>query len=351
MTSKWFSGRGRGKSSNSSVLENRFGPLKIQRGNKVTHLGVEVVKHDDGSVRLNQNKYAAELLEEHSAPEKGVHTPMTEGGAHGVETGTELDKKGASEYRGKLAKVSWLGNTREDMRYPVSVLSRVQENPTTADAAKLKRVLDYLWTYPTKEHVFRAGGSLEVVAVADAAYGGEKGGKSRTAVVVMLRDTGVLTTESSVQPTVHTSSTAAEMTAQYRAVQIALRVQAMLMELFGKQSLSQICVLQDNAAAMYRVKEGRSLPASSSARSNLDKKHAYLQEQYHVGEMRLAWIPTELMFADALTKPMTRRNHETHFAGISDPGRLDPELTKLMGPAVPRGCVPGSVLELQDEPW
>ena len=334
-----------------ATMEARFGVLKKQRGPVFKHLGMAVTQKPDGSIHVNQNQYAQEMLDKfkkEKAPEY-TPTPVTEKYAQRVDRGKQLNEPQAAVFTSQVAQLGWMVRTRPDLAHCHSLMAQAQKDPHEADADAVQRALDYLFHHPTESLTFRPGGSAEVYAMADAAYAREEGLKSRTGMFVGLWNTGVVAWESSTQSSVQTSSTAAELTAQHKATVAALKVQLFLKDIkkSGKD-LSQVVMFQDNRAAIHRVEGNGNRPVSRSAKLNLDVKFNFLGELCNK-EVRMVWIDSASMVADALTKQMPPYAHEKHFAGILDPGRLDPGLESSKGPAVPRGCVPGSFLESPED--
>ncbi|GKA42474.1 uncharacterized mitochondrial protein-like protein [Tanacetum coccineum] len=108
-------------------------------GNLKYFLGLEVKQADDG-IFVSQRKYAKDLLSKFGMQNcNGEATPMNPGEKLQQDDGTEFAYP--SYYRSLVGGLNHLTNTRPDIMFSVSVLSRYLHTPTMHHLGAATRVL------------------------------------------------------------------------------------------------------------------------------------------------------------------------------------------------------------------
>ena len=106
------------------------------------YLGVEVFQRPH-HIFISQSKYAAEVLQQFGMQDcKPVLTPMEQNlKLSKFEGGEKVD---STTYRQLIGSLIYLTNTRPDLSYAVSILSRFMQEPRDSHWNAAKRVLRYI---------------------------------------------------------------------------------------------------------------------------------------------------------------------------------------------------------------
>ena len=277
-------------------------------------LGIQMERTETG-IWLGQPKYAKEILEEaemwvkegSDIPITTKPSPMSTTWTHDKESKNLTDEM-KTKYRSRLMKLSYLAQqTRPDIQYTVNVLAQYQQDPRDCDWNALTRLMRYLrktWDLGLNYEKTDATMRLFVEGFADASYGGEEGGKSRSSFVSMLGGAAV-TWCSKKQPVTSLSSTEAECYALSDAVKEAIWIRRLLKELVFDVPSATI-LHQDNQSTIaiatnpihhHRVKH--MLVRMGHVRENIEQK-----------VISLVYCRTDDMIADILTKALPIMQHE-----------------------------------------
>jgi hypothetical protein len=182
------------------------------------------------------------------------------------------------------------------------------------DLAKLKRLLGYLRASQHRGIVLRIGDSMIIRAYIDASYGvHQSSGKSHTGCAIVIGDAGVIAARSSKQKIVTKSSTEAELVGLSDSVAQAIH----LRNFITKQGYGEepVVVYQDNLSCMALIKRGG--PGSERSR-HINIRHFWVAERVATGDVAIKHLGTELMFANALTKPVQGAQFERERRGLTN---------------------------------
>ncbi len=115
----------------------------------------------------------------------------------------------------------------------------------------------------------------------------------------MLGDAGVITAKSSKQKIVTKSSTEAELVGLSDSAAQAIHLRNVLT---GQGYVVDLAIIhQDNLSSMALMKRG----GSSSGRSrHINIRHFFVAERAAAGDVVIKHLSTDLMFSNALTKPV-----------------------------------------------
>jgi len=327
------------------VLDANFTAYTFNSGPEIMYLGT-LIKQRDGVFSLSQEHFAKTAVAHLPEDALPAHTPMTEEYPKLEDRGDPVSKDQQTWFISSVATLMWLATTVIELKFALSHLARHQGDVRTADLEALGRMHRYVRAHPSRELVFRPGGSLALNVYTDASFAPGPGSRSHSGVVIHLQGTGLLACDSRLQSRIAQSTQDAETIAQSHGVNVALFLQSHLRELAGVDALHRIKVLQDNRATINLSETGYHALSSVFKRKHPGLNYNWLAEQFSRGETSHAWCPSKLMIADALTKPLPRRETEEMFNAICDPGRhLSQTVVDIIGDAEPRGCVPGSLIE------
>lgn len=121
-------------------LEETVGKLKVQCGNNLSYLGMELVRERKEKILcINQRKYINDALEDKDV-DNPVDTPAI-GTIMEASKGELVDK---TQYLSDYMKLMYLTKrSRSDILYALSVLATRMQNPVESDRKHLNRVFRY----------------------------------------------------------------------------------------------------------------------------------------------------------------------------------------------------------------
>ena len=205
----------------------------------------------------------------------------------------------------KLMSLAFLGNmTRPDILTPLSVLASRVTKTTQSDYTKLQRI----WNYTTRHLVLTLKpDSLVVHGISDASYAGNSDRTSQSGIIVSLgfddksnNVTGNVHSSSKKQRVVVTSSCEAELVTQSdECLKYVLWLRKFMKALGHGHEHSYIH--QDNMSAIDMGTKGQ---GSFKKSKHVDIRYFFISEKIASGIIKLKYVPTKLMVADILTKPL-----------------------------------------------
>jgi hypothetical protein len=214
---------------------------------------------------------------------------------------TKATDEASGYFRTFVAKLLYLAKrVRPECLVAVAFLTTRVNDVDIDDIAKLHRLLGYLRASQHRGIVLRIGDTMIVRAYIDASYGvHQSSGKSHTGCAIVLGEAGVLAARSSKQKIVTKSSTEAELVGLSDSVAHAIHLRNFIMGQGYDQG--PVVIYQDNLSCMALVKRGG--PGSERSR-HINIRHFWVAERVTAGEVIVEHLGTNLMFANALTKPV-----------------------------------------------
>jgi hypothetical protein len=205
------------------------------------------------------------------------------------------------EFHREVARVLYLAKrSRPDCLTAVSFLATRVQRCTNDDLRKLDRLMGYIAATKERGLVLKPGSGYRNVSVyIDAAYGVLSDGKSHTGSCVVLGDTGAIHCKSTKQGIVTKSSTESELVALSDFLNQGIHIRRFLQS--QGYAPGPLLVYQDNLSCMALVKRGRS--AAEKTR-HINIRYFWVKERVTAGEATIEHLPTELMYANVLTKPL-----------------------------------------------
>lgn len=191
--------------------------------------------------------------------------------------------------------------TRPDLSYIVTKLSQFNNNPTEDHWKAVKRVLRYLkYTIDSKLY-FRKCDRLSIIGYCDSDWASSEDRRSTTGYCFSLSSTsGCISWKSRRQPTVALSSTEAEYMALSAAVQEALYLKQLIIEMdpFLFNTKEPVIIWEDNQGAIALVKNS----VHHQRTKHIDIRYHFIREQTVNNVINVKYMNTENMVADSLTK-------------------------------------------------
>ncbi|GJR77080.1 retrovirus-related pol polyprotein from transposon TNT 1-94 [Tanacetum coccineum] len=239
-------------------------------GNLKYFLGLEVKQADDG-IFVSQRKYAKDLLSKFGMQNcNGEATPMNPGEKLQQDDGTEFADP--SYYRSLVGGLNYLTNTRPDIMFSVSVLSRYLHMPTMHHLGAATRVLRYVAeTYDFGIWYSRAA-DFNLFGYSDSDWGGCKDDGKSTSGHMFSLGSGAISWSSKKQEVVALSSGEAEYIAVTSAACQAVWLRRLLNDLHKEQQGSTI-ILCDNKATIAMTKN----PAFHNRTKHIDIRYHFIR--------------------------------------------------------------------------
>jgi hypothetical protein len=139
---------------------------------------------------------------------------------------------------------------------------------------------------------------ISVLVYVDASYGVHADGKSHTGVIISL-GRGAVHVRSGKQKIVTKSSTEAELVGLSDSLSQGIWTREFI---FGQgYTMGPADVFQDNQSTMALAAKGRS---TSDRTRHIHIRYFFVKDRVDSGEVSVKYMPTKLMLADILTKPL-----------------------------------------------
>ena len=313
---------------------------------------------EPGMCKISMPGFEQTLFDNESAYKRAA-TPATDNLFEVCEESEKQDAKEMRDFHTKVAKLLYLAKrTRPECLVAVSYLTTRVTKCTVEDRAKLNRVLGYIQSTKGAAIILKPGvKGITLEQYVDAAYGVHVDGKSHTGSVITLGDIGAVFCGSKKQGIVTKSSTECELVALSDSIGQLIHARRFLEEQ-GHEQKQPTTVYQDNMSTIALVKAGR--PGNERSR-HISIRYFWVTEKVEEKELQVVHMPTAMMIANLLTKPLQgsqfrsearmlsnsphleqmdiRDEHEDHTKTEQDP-RQDPNARDLSrGTLVPQGTV------------
>jgi hypothetical protein len=284
-------------SSLEALLLAKFTDITINDGLIHSYLGMTWDFSTPKSASITMPGYIDDVLS-FAAVSGSAKTPATELLFNIIES-PPLSAEASERFHTITAKLLYLAKrTRPDILLAISFLTTRVQHPTNDDLFKLHRVLKYLSSCPELGINLESSAPSSIKAYIDASYGVHADGKSHSALVSSL-GYGPIATSSSKQKIVTKSSTESELVALSDCASPVLAHQAFL-EAQGEPHAPAV-IFQDNQSTMALVSNGSS---KSDRTRHIAIRYFWTKERVDSKDLVITYLPTDLMVADILTKPL-----------------------------------------------
>ena len=293
------------------------------------------VSADGTSVIVDQTEAIDALLEEYNMADCHPGLTPVKPGYYLRATDSESSDPRYPHLTGTLL---WLLQTRPDLNFAVTTMSRhVRKNDAT-HMAYGQQVMRYLKRTRTKGLTLRASSDLQLRCWVDSSYAEDPDTRRSCSSIIITLGSSVVFSKVFLQPTVAVSSCEAELNGFFEAA-LWLEFFRRIAAFMGITQRGPTTVYADSASAIALLK--KRVPSGRS--KHYDVRYFRINESIDRGEIALQWISTLLMPADIGTKPLPRPRF-TELAGPLLDGRLDGVFAplRLDDPATSRRCVHGS---------
>jgi len=261
-------------------------------------------------ITLSQSHFIDQILRKFGFEDaKPVSTPLDP--SVKFTQATEVDQCTPLEqtlFRQIIGSIMYLMlGTRPDLAAAICLISQFASNPSRAHLQAAKRILRYLKGISNyKLHLGFAADrgqtqDLHLHGYSDADWGSDITTSKSVSGYLFYLSGGVISWSSKKQSSVALSSTEAEYMALAHAAQEAIWLRSLQHEL-GFQGPSPTTIFEDNQSAIALAKNPVYHPRTKHVRI----KYHFIRDKVESNEIRLEYVPTENMLADALTKALPR---------------------------------------------
>ena len=278
-------------------LQQRYKEVKIQRGPRVSYLGMTLDFSRAGVTKCTMEGYIEDVLELYGV--KGKATSPAAENLFEEDSTPPLNETRREEFHSFVAKLLYLAKrVRPDLLVSVSYLATRVQCATEKDSQKLERVFKYLNATRDLGLRLEVGDKISVLGYIDASYGVHRDGKSHTGAAITLGG-GVVYAKSAKQKIVTKSSTEAEIVGLSDSSSQVIWSRDFLIGQ-GYQ-LDAAVIYQDNMSTIALVKKGQS---TSERSRHINIRYFFVKDRVDQGDIKVEYKPTGDMLADVLTKPL-----------------------------------------------
>lgn len=253
------------------------------------------------TIKLSQANMVSDIVDKYGlADGKTRNIPLSSSVRLSQEEGEPLDTAtyNYGSLIGSLLYVSVC--TRPDIAQAVGALSKFMRSPTSVHWQAAKGVVRYL--AGTKDYgVVFSGSGTTTIGYTDADYAGDIDTRRSTTGYAFIMNGGAISWQSKRQPTVAVSTTEAEYMAAAHAIKEALWLRQLLSDL--NLDASTIVIKADNQSAIKIIKN----PVTSARSKHIDVIYHFARERVARKEVKIEYVRTDEMIADALTKPVPQQ--------------------------------------------
>jgi hypothetical protein len=285
-------------------------------------LGIRVQRNRaERTLSIDQSAYIQSLIEKYGLLEaKPIVVPVTD---------REALSKGRVEealadqalYQSAIGSVGWVARgTRFDVDYVLNQLSRYCSEPTVRHWNAVIKVLRYLkGTINYKLHFGGKGPyGPKLQGFCDADYAGNADDRASCSGGLWLLNGGAIVWASNKQRSIALSTGESEYIAAAEAAKTGQWLRGLLRELQRTEYLGEhlsVPIYSDNTACIALAKD----PVAHSRTKHIEVRYHYIRQLVAYGKTTLAYLPTENMLADILTKPLANTAFRRCIKGLLEP--------------------------------
>jgi len=300
---------------------SRIGELKAQLSNAFRmkdlgpckyFLGIQISRdRPNRRIHLSQGTYIEKILRIfdmiNSAPKS---TPMETNALQNLPKNLEKAlEDDIREYQSILGSLMYpMTQTRPDLAFAVTFLSRHSTNPSAAHAQAIRRVLRYL-NGTRNMGITYDGRRPGFWGCSDADWAGDIDTRSSTSAYVFFLYGGPITWKSTRQKSIALSSTESEYYGLTDAAKEAIWLQSLLKDLkYENDDVKPVKILGDNQGSLALSEN----PEYHQRTKHIDIKYHFIRHQIAKGKIKVSYIETAKMPADGLTKPLSTAKHSLY---------------------------------------
>ena len=281
-----------------NAMKERF--ELVSQYDSISYLGMSITRSStDGSIKVVQDGFVKDILKKTDCSNlsKFPSTPATDKLYESDSSSSPCNK---TTYLSLTMTLMYLARfTRPDILMPISYLATRSANPTQEDYTKLLRIVRYIaGTHDVGIHLKPSDMKLRVYA--DASHCTHPDGRGQAGMVITLGSGPIFSRSYKIKCTTRSSSES-ELYALEDASTYVIWLRCLLRDL--RLSVDEPTnVYQDNQSTIIMAVQGGNFKRTK----HLICKDSFVKERLHSGEMKLQYLPTTIMPADMLTKPLSK---------------------------------------------
>lgn len=273
-------------------------------------LGLEIVRdRSEKLIWLSQSSYLEKIanLADEQLDLVSDQTPMGKDELlpnKGLANASSIKK-----YQRKIGSILFAAvQTRPDIAFAISRLSRFNMNPSKTHHDAADRVLRYLLRTRTLGLQFGGGDTFDVAT--DASFADNTLDRKSSHAYAMRLFGGLIGWRATKQPTVTTSTTEAELLAVAQGAKEGLFVIRLIKELGIRLDSDSVNLQCDNQQTIRLIQE--EISQLNTRLRHVDIHNHWLRQEHQEGRLAITYVPTTLQFADGFTKAL----QHTSFLGF-----------------------------------
>ena len=275
-------------------LIKEFGDVKEQTGDKLSYLGMLLEKNEDGNIHISTPNLMEDILKDitHKCVNPATSKLLS------IPDGPLLSEKSKEAFHSMVAKLLYVARmVRPDIMLAVSFLTTRVTCPTEHDQIKLLRILGYLNGTRELKFIICSTPYSRLVATIDASFGKNENLRSQTGFAIFMGNTAVQF-GSCKQKLITANSTEAELCALSDKYTILVQLNNFLK---GQGVKLEIPIAaQDNKSAIAIT----AVNAKTLSNNYMRIRQGIIIQCLNNNDFKIVYLPTELMVADVLTKPL-----------------------------------------------
>jgi len=280
-------------------LGRHFPELSVNRGKTHNYLGIIFDFGEKDVLKLNMDSYTEQLVAYSGVTGRPASSPATSKLFKIDEKAKLLSRDKQQIFHTCVAKALYLAKrVRPDALLACAYLSTRVGKATEEDWEKLSRLLRYLKGTITLGLRLRAGECIGILSYIDASYAAHEDFKSHTGMVISL-GAGAIFARSSKQRLNTKSSTEAELVGVSDGIGHVIWMRNFMIEQ-GYQ-VNEATIFQDNKSTLHMIQKGR---IGGDNTRHISIRYYFVTDRVGAKEVKFAYLRTEDMVADLLTKPL-----------------------------------------------
>jgi hypothetical protein len=289
-----------------NALRKKYVEVQCKEGPIYSYLGMTFDFSKKGEAKVTMDGYTDEVLK--VCEVKGVVATPALPHLFEIRESELLPNDLREEFHSRVAKLLYLAKrTRPEILTVCAFLASRVQVATRDDWEKLDRCLKYLNGEPHMGIILKPGrgNGIDLKAFVDASYGVHADGKSHGGVMIAIGD-GPIFMKSTKQKLVTKSSTEAELVALSDNASQVIWSKEFLEEQGHK--VEAPIIYQDNKSTIIMAQKGKS---SSERSRHINVRYFFIKDRIESGEIQIAYLQTNQMIADILTKPLQGESFRT----------------------------------------
>lgn len=272
----------------------------VKQYDEVSYLGMSVKRKKNGDITVDQIGYLKNLLLKYKCFDLARYpsTPATDSLTICSDKSPRTD---SSEYLSLVMGLMYIARfTRPDILMSITFLSTRTQVATQEDMSKLLHILRYL--SGTREFVmtYKRNIPFQPKISADASHHLHPSGHGQAGIIISNGSAPVAFRSTKIKM-ITRSSSESELVALEDASTYAVWYALLLNEL-GLDNVKPITIFQDNQSTIIIAIQGPSFKRTK----HLLGRESFVKERILDGDIILKYLPTGIMTADLLTKPVKR---------------------------------------------